>query len=59
MGQAFDVFRKDSPGHKLTVSSSDAVTLWMDNYCRANPLKFVHEGALQLVVELMPGAPSK
>ena len=34
------------------VKSSEKIFLWMDNYCRANPLKTVLDGALHLYNEL-------
>ena len=34
------------------LNSSDQAYLWMDNYCRANPLKTVLDGALNLYKEL-------
>lgn len=35
-----------------TLSSADQAYLWMDNYCKANPLKSVDDGALSLFTEL-------
>lgn len=32
--------------------SAEQAYLWMDNYCRANPLKMVSEGAIDLFLEL-------
>ncbi|WP_019446999.1 hypothetical protein [Cupriavidus sp. BIS7] len=32
--------------------STDQVYVWMDNYCRANPLSFVANGAVALIREL-------
>jgi hypothetical protein len=34
------------------LNSSEQAYLWMDNYCRANPLKTVLDGALHLYNEL-------
>lgn len=34
-------------------NSAQQVYAWMDNYCRANPLKTVDEGATELYFELM------
>lgn len=34
------------------VSSIDQIFLWMDNYCRSNPLKSVQNGAAALYSEL-------
>ncbi len=31
---------------------ANSLELWMDKYCRENPLKTIPEGALQLVTEL-------
>ncbi|MEJ7929881.1 MULTISPECIES: hypothetical protein [Ramlibacter] len=30
----------------------DQVLLWMDNYCKANPLKNIHDGTYKLYEEL-------
>ena len=35
------------------VSSADQIFLWMDNYCRANPLSNADTGAKVLYKELM------
>ena len=35
------------------VSSADQIFLWMDNYCRANPLSYADTGAKVLYKELM------
>lgn len=34
------------------LNSADQAYLWMDNYCKANPLKKVSNGAVQLYIEL-------
>jgi|LauGreDrversion4_1035100.scaffolds.fasta_scaffold278117_1 hypothetical protein len=34
------------------ISSADQIFLWMDNYCKANPLKDVSYGAETLMEEL-------
>lgn len=31
---------------------NDAIDAWMDNFCRANPLKDIEDGAEQLVREI-------
>ena len=36
----------------LRTTSSASIELWMDNYCKANPLKTVGEGATTLFYEL-------
>jgi hypothetical protein len=36
----------------LSGIKANSLELWMDKYCRENPLKTVPEGALQLVQEL-------
>jgi len=44
-----------NPGSKdqlLKVNSADQIFLWMDNYCRANPLQKVRLGADALFEEL-------
>jgi hypothetical protein len=33
-------------------TDTPAITAWVDNYCRANPLKELHEAAATLVAEL-------
>jgi anthranilate/para-aminobenzoate synthase component II len=33
-------------------SSADQIFLWMDNYCKKNPLKEVNNGAYELMQEL-------
>ncbi|MDM0117529.1 hypothetical protein QTI66_36050 [Variovorax sp. J22R133] len=38
------------PLHNLT--SADQAYLWMDNYCKANPLKGVADGAADLFIEV-------
>jgi hypothetical protein len=35
------------------LSSADQAFLWMDNWCKANPLKSVSNGAIDLFIELM------
>lgn len=35
------------------LGSADQAYLWMDNYCKANPLKNVNNGAVFLFVELL------
>lgn len=34
------------------LNSADQAFLWMDNYCKSNPLKEVGEGAIDLYLEL-------
>ena len=34
------------------LNSAEQAFLWMDNYCRVNPLRTVSEGALELYIEL-------
>ena len=34
------------------LNSADQAFVWMDNYCRANPLQGVAKGATQLYIEL-------
>jgi hypothetical protein len=34
------------------LNSADQAFLWMDNYCKANPLKYVGTGANALYIEL-------
>lgn len=35
------------------INSAKQIFLWMDNYCRANPLNDISTGANELMVELM------
>jgi len=35
------------------LNSADQAFLWMDNYCRANPLKLVSNGGIDLFTELL------
>lgn len=37
----------------LDSTDNESVYLWMDNYCKANPLKGTHDGAGYLYLELM------
>lgn len=39
------------------LNSASQAFLWMDNYCKANPLMYVHEGALILYGELQKNYP--
>lgn len=34
------------------INSAPQIYLWMDNYCKANPLKTIREGGLDLYLEL-------
>lgn len=43
--------RKDMPLDKI--NSADQIFLWMDNYCKNNPLNKVHLGGIDLFLELM------
>ena len=51
-------FYADKTDFKEGVSGAQMV-LWMDNYCRVNPLKTVPEGANQLIRELYTKAKKK
>lgn len=42
---------KDDPLNKI--NSAQQIFLWMDNYCKANPLKRVSDGGETLFIELM------
>lgn len=46
--------KKDMPKYDPlnTLNSAEQANLWMDNYCRANPLKRVSGGALDLYLKL-------
>lgn len=43
--------RNDDPLDKI--NSADQIYVWMDNYCKANPLKTVRTGGQELFIELM------
>jgi hypothetical protein len=47
---AANLYPGKDPLDKL--NSSDQMILWMDNYCKANPLRSVGEGANALYLEL-------
>ncbi|WP_019447001.1 hypothetical protein [Cupriavidus sp. BIS7] len=38
------------------IQSAEQLHAWMDNYCRAHPLKMVDEGAFMLLDELLTSA---
>ena len=44
----------DAITHKDLLKNVDAnsIYLWLDNYCKANPLKYISEGGLALMGEL-------
>ena len=43
-----------SPADPLdALSSAEQAFIWMDNYCRVNPLKHIGDGAEDLAVELI------
>jgi hypothetical protein len=35
------------------IQSTSQIYLWMDNYCKANPLQMVSDGAYKLLAELV------
>jgi hypothetical protein len=37
----------------LTGMNNDSIFLWMDNYCRANPLRRIDEGGYTLALEII------
>jgi len=41
------------------LQSAEQAFLWMDNYCRANPLQNVSDGAITLFIELIDKVRSK
>lgn len=43
--------KNDDPLDK--VNSSEQIFLWMDNYCKSNPLNNVYQGGDALFIELM------
>jgi hypothetical protein len=43
---------QESQKNVLSGTDNNSISLWMDNYCRANPLKDVHDGSLVLFEEL-------
>lgn len=50
---AADLKSNPKRDHLDKLNSADQAYLWMDNYCRANPLKRVSQGATALYIELM------
>ena len=40
------------PDQLAKINSGEQAILWMDNYCKANPLKVVGDGAQELFIEL-------
>lgn len=45
--------RRGTPGNPLNqLGSSKQAFLWMDNYCKANPLNSVADGGMDLILEL-------
>ncbi|MEJ7930994.1 hypothetical protein WG922_13545 [Ramlibacter sp. AN1015] len=51
--------RHEAKGDPLQGLKGDQIFLWMDNFCKANPLKNVHYGANTLYAELHHRAGSK
>ena len=47
------------PDFLPATTSGSQISLWMDNYCKANPLSNLHEGSLRLYIELMKKANSR
>jgi len=41
------------------VGSVEQIYLWMDNYCKANPLSFLSDGGDKLIFELIAKTPEK
>ena len=42
--------KNDDPLEKI--SSAQQIFLWVDNYCKANPLKNLHQAGQLLIIEL-------
>ena len=51
-----DSYENKDPYSKIT--SAEQIFLWMDNYCKANPLNDVRAGAIMLGYELDGRKPS-
>lgn len=51
---AYSMMKAVRTGQDTRLSQSDlqALDLWMTNYCNANPLKSINDGAYALAVEL-------
>jgi hypothetical protein len=45
-------------GYLFDMPDSDAVTVWLENYCSTNPLKTVHEAAAGLAAQLADESPT-
>lgn len=41
------------------IGSAEQIFLWMDNYCKANPLSFLSDGGDKLIFELIAKTPEK
>ena len=51
---AMDMMTRRSGGGKMGVTTDvDGLFAWVDNYCRANPLKTISDAALALATELV------
>src|SRR5262245_46228783 len=44
VGDGFDLFKPDDSAYLLERSDHNAMTMYIDNFCRDNPLKKVREG---------------
>jgi hypothetical protein len=41
------------------IGSAEQIFLWMDNYCKANPLSFLGDGGNKLIVEIVLKTPAQ
>lgn len=46
------VYRGKNPNGVFGNADHKAIAVWMDNYCKANPLNSPHDGAVVLIDEL-------
>jgi hypothetical protein len=44
--------RNENQNPLRKISSAKQIYVWMDNYCRKNPLKTLHDGGQDLIIEL-------
>jgi hypothetical protein len=47
-----NVWKADGNLDILAKTNAESIHLWMDNYCKDNPSKYVNDGAYDLIFEL-------
>ncbi len=52
LNASWDAERKQPANPLGQIKNADQAYLWMDNYCRANPMSDVHIGGARLLAEL-------